>query len=89
MAANPSGQGFQNKNRVAILAELDKEKRKLLMQNQSSTNHPGASIALSRPALNKDFRDHAEQQHIAAQQKAALQWSNINKNVPHVIAVVW
>uniref|UniRef100_A0A8D2CSR8 SOSS complex subunit C n=1 Tax=Sciurus vulgaris TaxID=55149 RepID=A0A8D2CSR8_SCIVU len=32
MAANPSGQGFQNKNRVAILAELDKEKRKLLMQ---------------------------------------------------------
>ncbi|XP_012878661.1 PREDICTED: SOSS complex subunit C isoform X1 [Dipodomys ordii] len=73
MAANPSGQGFQNKNRVAILAELDKEKRKLLMQNQSSTNHPGASIALSRPALNKDYRDHAEQQHIAAQQKAALQ----------------
>eukprot|EP00069_Balaena_mysticetus_P010471 bmy_12605T0 len=40
-------------------------------------------IALSRPSLNKDFRDHAEQQHIAAQQKAALQWSNINKNVPH------
>ncbi|XP_021571494.1 SOSS complex subunit C isoform X2 [Carlito syrichta] len=73
MAANTSGQGFQNKNRVAILAELDKEKRKLLMQNQSSTNHPGASIALSRPSLNKDFRDHAEQQHIAAQQKAALQ----------------
>jgi hypothetical protein len=34
--------GFQNKNRVAILAELDKEKRKLLMQNQSSTSHPGA-----------------------------------------------
>ncbi|XP_049988006.1 SOSS complex subunit C isoform X2 [Alexandromys fortis] len=42
MAANPSGQGFQNKNRVAILAELDKEKRKLLMQNQSSASHPGA-----------------------------------------------
>uniref|UniRef100_A0A8C5KDR7 SOSS complex subunit C n=1 Tax=Jaculus jaculus TaxID=51337 RepID=A0A8C5KDR7_JACJA len=35
------------------------------MQNQSSTNHPGASIA--------DFQDHAEQQHVAAQQKAALQ----------------
>jgi len=69
--------GFQNKNRVAILAELDKEKRKLLMQNQSSTNHPGASIALSRPSLNKDFRDHAEQQHIAAQQKAALQVSKV------------
>nr|XP_020026428.1 SOSS complex subunit C isoform X1 [Castor canadensis] len=78
MAANSSGQGFQNKNRVAILAELDKEKRKLLMQNQSSTNHPGASIALSRPALNKDFRDHAEQQHIAAQQKAALQCWQLN-----------
>uniref|UniRef100_A0A8D1L5Y5 SOSS complex subunit C n=1 Tax=Sus scrofa TaxID=9823 RepID=A0A8D1L5Y5_PIG len=78
MAANSSGQGFQNKNRVAILAELDKEKRKLLMQNQSSTNHPGASIALSRPTLNKDFRDHAEQQHIAAQQKAALQVSQVS-----------
>lgn len=38
--------GFQNKNRVAILAELDKEKRKLLMQNQSSTNHPGARYFL-------------------------------------------
>ncbi|KAL6034176.1 hypothetical protein STEG23_015359, partial [Scotinomys teguina] len=73
MAASPSGPGFQNKNRVAILAELDKEKRKLLMQNQSSASHPGASISLSRPSLNKDFRDHAEQQHIAAQQKAALQ----------------
>lgn len=80
MAANPSGQGFQNKNRVAILAELDKEKRKLLMQNQSSTNHPGASIALSRPSLNKDFRDHAEQQHIAAQQKAALQHAHAHSS---------
>ncbi|KAL0605801.1 SOSS complex subunit C [Plecturocebus cupreus] len=71
---------FQNKNRVAILAELDKEKRKLLMQNQSSTNHPGASIALSRPSLNKDFRDHAEQQHIAAQQKAALQHAHAHSS---------
>lgn len=33
------------------------------------------SIALARSPLNKDFRDHAEQQHIAAQQKAALQVS--------------
>ncbi|XP_028828423.1 SOSS complex subunit C isoform X1 [Denticeps clupeoides] len=70
MASNPP-QGFQNKNRAAILAELDKEKRRLI-QSQS-LNSPGASIALSRPAVNKDFRDHAEQQHIAAQQKAALQ----------------
>lgn len=38
--------GFQNKNRVAILAELDKEKRKLLMQNQTSTNHPGARYSM-------------------------------------------
>lgn len=30
------------------------------------------SISLSRPSL-KEFRDNAEQQHIAAQQKAALQ----------------
>ncbi|XP_044877415.1 SOSS complex subunit C isoform X2 [Mauremys mutica] len=82
MAANPPGQGFQNKNRVAILAELDKEKRKLLMQNQSSTNHPGASIALARSSLNKDFRDHAEQQHIAAQQKAALQTGPLSDWTP-------
>ncbi|CAM5115320.1 unnamed protein product [Eretmochelys imbricata] len=100
MAANPPGQGFQNKNRVAILAELDKEKRKLLMQNQSSTNHPGARvlqpfcqtsdlpmmknmdpcIALARSSLNKDFRDHAEQQHIAAQQKAALQHAHAHSS---------
>ncbi|XP_005292218.1 SOSS complex subunit C isoform X2 [Trachemys scripta elegans] len=100
MAANPPGQGFQNKNRVAILAELDKEKRKLLMQNQSSTNHPGARVlqpfcqtsdlpimknmdpcvALARSSLNKDFRDHAEQQHIAAQQKAALQHAHAHSS---------
>ncbi|XP_065262262.1 SOSS complex subunit C isoform X1 [Emys orbicularis] len=93
-------EGFQNKNRVAILAELDKEKRKLLMQNQSSTNHPGARvlqpfcqtsdlpimknmdpcIALTRSSLNKDFRDHAEQQHIAAQQKAALQHAHAHSS---------
>lgn len=30
------------------------------------------SVPLSRPPV-KEFRDHAEQQHIAAQQKAALQ----------------
>uniref|UniRef100_A0A3P9J432 SOSS complex subunit C n=1 Tax=Oryzias latipes TaxID=8090 RepID=A0A3P9J432_ORYLA len=64
--------GFQNKTRVAILAELDKEKRRLL-QSQSM-NSPGATIPLasSRPSL-KEARDSAEQQHIAAQQKAALQ----------------
>ncbi|KAI1904900.1 hypothetical protein AGOR_G00010430 [Albula goreensis] len=77
MASNPPGQGFQ-KNRVAILAELDKEKRRLI-QNQSM-NNPGASIPLSRPALNKDFRDHAEQQHIAAQQKAALQHAHAHSS---------
>uniref|UniRef100_A0A8C5S8M4 SOSS complex subunit C n=1 Tax=Laticauda laticaudata TaxID=8630 RepID=A0A8C5S8M4_LATLA len=47
MTSNPSGQGFQNKSRVAILAERDKEKRKLLMQNKSSTNHSVANISLS------------------------------------------
>ncbi|KAE8632251.1 hypothetical protein XENTR_v10001490 [Xenopus tropicalis] len=72
--------GFPNKNRVAILAELDKEKRKLLLQNQTSTNNPGASIALTRPNMNKDFRDHAEQQHIAAQQKAALQHAHAHSS---------
>lgn len=33
------------------------------------------SISLARSSLNKDYRDHAEQQHIAAQQKTALQVS--------------
>lgn len=65
MATNPPGQAFPNKTRVAILAELEKERRRLM-------NTPGASISLSRPSL-KEFRDNAEQQHIAAQQKAALQ----------------
>uniref|UniRef100_A0A9J8A6T3 SOSS complex subunit C n=1 Tax=Cyprinus carpio carpio TaxID=630221 RepID=A0A9J8A6T3_CYPCA len=77
MAANPPGQGFQNKNRVAILAELDKEKRRLI-QSQSM-NNPGASIPLSRPAV-KEFRDQAEQQHIAAQQKAALQHAHAHSS---------
>ncbi|XP_062455844.1 SOSS complex subunit C isoform X4 [Rhea pennata] len=81
--------GFQNKNRVAILAELDKEKRKLLMQNQSSTNHPGASIALARSPLNKDFRDHAEQQHIAAQQKAALQEKCLSHSIWEKVKESW
>lgn len=31
------------------------------------------SIPLARPSVNNVVRDHAEQQHIAAQQKAALQ----------------
>ncbi|XP_072904719.1 SOSS complex subunit C isoform X3 [Hemitrygon akajei] len=71
---------FQNKNRAAILAELKQEKKKLIMQNQSSMNNPGASIPLSRPAFAKDFRDHAEQQHIAAQQKAALQHAHAHSS---------
>ncbi|XP_053452445.1 SOSS complex subunit C-like [Nycticebus coucang] len=50
------------------------------MLNQSSTNHPGASIALSRPALNKDFRDHAEPEHVAAQQKAAWQHAHAHSS---------
>ncbi|KAM3600597.1 uncharacterized protein V6R79_025603 [Siganus canaliculatus] len=77
MAANPPGQAFPNKARVAILAELEKERRRLL-QNQSM-NTPGASISLSRPSL-KEFRDSAEQQHIAAQQKAALQHAHAHSS---------
>ncbi|XP_040014186.1 SOSS complex subunit C-like isoform X4 [Xiphias gladius] len=72
MAANPPGQAFPNKTRVAILAELEKERRRL-MQNQSM-NTPGA-----RPSL-KEFRDNAEQQHIAAQQKAALQHAHAHSS---------
>ncbi|XP_035536858.1 SOSS complex subunit C-like [Morone saxatilis] len=78
MAANPPAPGFQNKTRVAILAELDKEKRRLL-QSQS-LNSPGASVPLSsRPSL-KEARDSAEQQHIAAQQKAALQHAHVHSS---------
>ncbi|KAF4804075.1 hypothetical protein TURU_010943 [Turdus rufiventris] len=40
----------------------------------------GPSIALTRSPLNKDFRDHAEQQHIAAQQKAALQHAHAHSS---------
>jgi len=76
MAANPPA--FQNKTRVAILAELDKEKRRLLQSSQS-LNNPGASISLSRPNL-KEFRDNAEQQHIAAQQKTALQHAHAHSS---------
>uniref|UniRef100_A0A4W6FRP9 SOSS complex subunit C n=1 Tax=Lates calcarifer TaxID=8187 RepID=A0A4W6FRP9_LATCA len=65
MAANPPGPGFQNKTRVAILAELDKEKRRLL-QNQSM-NSPGANIPLStRPSLKE--------------QKAALQHAHVHSS---------
>ncbi|XP_076019785.1 SOSS complex subunit C [Genypterus blacodes] len=77
MATNTPGQVFQNKTRVAILAELDKEKKRL-MQNQS-INNPGASVPLSRPNL-KEFRDNAEQQHIAAQMKTALQHAHTHSS---------
>ncbi|XP_011618345.1 SOSS complex subunit C isoform X2 [Takifugu rubripes] len=73
MAANPPGQAFPNKARVAILAELEKE-RKRLIQNPST-----GSISLSRTNL-KEFRDHAEQHHIAAQQKAALQHAHAHSS---------
>ncbi|XP_056147175.1 SOSS complex subunit C-like [Lampris incognitus] len=77
MASSPPGQAIQNKTNLAILAELDKEKRRLL-QNQS-VNNPGASISLSRPSL-QELRDNAEQQHIAAQQKAALQHAHAHSS---------
>ncbi|CAI5666556.1 SOSS complex subunit C [Oreochromis niloticus] len=77
MTTNPPGQAFPNKTRVAILAELEKERRRL-MQSQSM-NTPGASISLARPSV-KDFRDNAEQQHIAAQQKAALQHAHAHSS---------
>ncbi|XP_023373426.1 SOSS complex subunit C-like isoform X2 [Otolemur garnettii] len=81
MAVNPSGQGFQNKNRVAILAELDKAKRKSLMQNQSSPNHPGASMAIPRsPYSEHGLGDQAKQQHRAAQQTAALQQAHAHSS---------
>ncbi|KAK9532763.1 hypothetical protein VZT92_010132 [Zoarces viviparus] len=72
MATNPPGPALPNKARMAILAELEKERRRLL-------NAPGASISLSRPSL-KEFRDNAEQQHIAAQQKAALQHAHTHSS---------
>ncbi|RVE65622.1 hypothetical protein OJAV_G00118270 [Oryzias javanicus] len=77
MASNPAGQAFPNNPRVAILVELEREKRRLI-QSQS-INTPGASISLSRPSV-KEFRDNAEQQHIAAQQKAALQHAHTHSS---------
>lgn len=65
MAANPSGQGFQNKNRSCNLGRTGQRERTLLKQNQSSKYHPRASTALSE-TLNMDFQDGAEQQHTAA-----------------------
>ncbi|XP_043952291.1 SOSS complex subunit C-like isoform X1 [Gambusia affinis] len=104
MATNPPGQAIPSKARVAILAELEKEKRRL-RENQSM-NVPGArrfgakieeschvnivnvfaavilsshSIPLSRPNM-KEFRDSAELQHIAAQQRAALQHAHAHSS---------
>ncbi|CDQ97662.1 unnamed protein product, partial [Oncorhynchus mykiss] len=37
-------------------------------------------IPLSRSVLNKAFRDHTEQQHIAAQQEAALQHAHTHSS---------
>ncbi|KAG7216603.1 hypothetical protein INR49_023312, partial [Caranx melampygus] len=73
---------FPNKTRVAILAELEKERRRLI-QN-SSMNTPGARYRqythiTVQPSL-KEFRDNAEQQHIAAQQKAALQHAHAHSS---------
>uniref|UniRef100_A0A8C5EQE9 SOSS complex subunit C n=2 Tax=Gouania willdenowi TaxID=441366 RepID=A0A8C5EQE9_GOUWI len=49
------------------------------MQSQTSSC-PGATVALStRPSL-KEARDSAEQQHIAAQQKAALQHAHVHSS---------
>uniref|UniRef100_A0ACB8ESA0 Uncharacterized protein n=1 Tax=Sphaerodactylus townsendi TaxID=933632 RepID=A0ACB8ESA0_9SAUR len=44
------------------------------------TSPPLPCISLTRSSLNKDFRDHAEQQHIAAQQKAALQHAHAHSS---------
>ncbi|CAG04898.1 unnamed protein product, partial [Tetraodon nigroviridis] len=65
---------FPNKARVAILAELAKERRRLI-RNPS----PASSISLSRANL-MEFRDTAEQQHIAAQQRAALQHAHAHSS---------
>ncbi|XP_037547816.1 SOSS complex subunit C [Nematolebias whitei] len=77
MAANPPGQAFSNNARAAILVELKKEKDRLI--HSQSMNTPGASIPLSRRNM-KDFRDSAELQHIAAQQKAALQHAHTHSS---------
>ncbi|XP_054461749.1 SOSS complex subunit C-like [Anoplopoma fimbria] len=66
MDANPPA---QSRTRVAILAELDREKRRLLQ----SVRGPGTNVALSFRPGPKEVRDSAEQQHVAAQQEAALQ----------------
>ncbi|NXU05466.1 SOSSC protein, partial [Buphagus erythrorhynchus] len=72
--------GFQNKNRVAILAELDKEKRKLLMQNQSSTNHPGARYFILGEMNNKCCRSHEVLNHASAAGSCALQHAHAHSS---------
>uniref|UniRef100_A0A452U909 Uncharacterized protein n=2 Tax=Ursus TaxID=9639 RepID=A0A452U909_URSMA len=60
MAANPSGQGFQNKNRSCNLGRTGQREKKTT-KAELSTTRSRASTVLSE-TLNKDFRDRAEQQ---------------------------
>uniref|UniRef100_A0A3B3VY85 SOSS complex subunit C n=1 Tax=Poecilia latipinna TaxID=48699 RepID=A0A3B3VY85_9TELE len=54
---------------------------KYILQNTSiSMNSPGANIPLSGRSSLKEARDSAEQQHIAAQQKAALQHAHVHSS---------
>lgn len=74
-AASRSWKDFQNKNRVTVSAELDKKKRKLLMQNQSSTTQPEASLHSQDPLL-RTSRVMSSSSAFAPQQKAALKHSH-------------
>ncbi|XP_052557298.1 SOSS complex subunit C isoform X2 [Tympanuchus pallidicinctus] len=58
----------------------DKNHTKKLEETELNATETLSIIALARSPLNKDFRDHAEQQHIAAQQKAALQHAHAHSS---------
>uniref|UniRef100_UPI00358DDDAD SOSS complex subunit C-like n=1 Tax=Myxine glutinosa TaxID=7769 RepID=UPI00358DDDAD len=66
----------QRKNRLAILAELNKEKKKLL-QTQSVVISPLGGFSGVQGGF-RDLRDQAEQHHVVEQQKAALQHAHLH-----------
>uniref|UniRef100_A0A8C4QCS1 SOSS complex subunit C n=1 Tax=Eptatretus burgeri TaxID=7764 RepID=A0A8C4QCS1_EPTBU len=66
----------QSKNRVAILAELNKEKKKLLQTQPVVTSSPGG-LTGGRSGF-RDLREQAEQHHVVQQQRAALQHAHLH-----------
>lgn len=71
---SPSGWSYMNRvlQSEAIVSKIPHTCYILMWVSVAVSFLSSCSISLSRPSL-KEFRDNAEQQHITAQQKAALQ----------------